>query len=105
MSFEKLVTRIAECGVCSTLKELNLEASANFNSDVSVSKFADILAIAPVLKECNISRQIAGRKVRISVEYATEGRKGAIVMRDKKTKQEILRRETDKKEAHHHMEI
>ena len=47
-SFEKLITKIAECGVCSVLKTLELRAAANFDSDVSVRKFADILAIAPV---------------------------------------------------------
>ena len=49
MSFEKLVTKIEECGICSTLKELNLHGSANFDSDQTLRKFADILAIAPVL--------------------------------------------------------
>ena len=52
---EKLLTRIVECGVWRNLKELGLALSANFDSDESVRKFADILAIAPVLKECNIS--------------------------------------------------
>ena len=52
---EKLLTRIEECGVWRNLKELGLALSANFDSDESVRKFADILAIAPVLKECNIS--------------------------------------------------
>ena len=33
-STEKLLTRIKECGVCSTLKELNLEG-ANFTSQES----------------------------------------------------------------------
>ena len=49
VGFEKLVTNIAECGICSTLKELDLYNSVNFDSDESVKKFADILAIAPVL--------------------------------------------------------
>ena len=51
---EKLLIRIEECGVCSTLQNLNLEYSTNFDSDNSVRKLAGILAIAPVLKECNI---------------------------------------------------
>ena len=51
---EKLLTKIAECGVCSTLKKLNLD-SANFDSDESVRKLADILAIAPNLTKCDIS--------------------------------------------------
>ena len=47
-SFDILVTMIAECGVCSTLKELNFKESANFDYD-SKKKFAGILATAPVL--------------------------------------------------------
>ena len=54
VSTEKLLTTIAECGVCSTLKKLNLKFSANFESDESVRKLADILATAPVFKECDI---------------------------------------------------
>ena len=53
-STEKLLTRIAECGVCTCLKEFNLIGSANFDSDESVRKLADILAITPILKKCNI---------------------------------------------------
>ena len=83
MSFEKLVTRIAECGVCSTLKELDFGShTADFDSDESVRKFAEILAIAPVLKKCDIGYQEGNRKVSVSVEYATEGRKGAVMLRD-----------------------
>ena len=62
-------------------------------------KFADILAIAPVLKKCNIRHHRGDRKVSVSVEYATEGRNGAIVMSFEGTGQEIHRRETDRKEA------
>ena len=53
---EKLLTRIAECGVCSTLKELNLVESANFDSDESVRKLADSLAMAPHLKKCDAKK-------------------------------------------------
>ena len=49
VSTEKLLTRIAECGVCSTLQELLLRSVVNFGSDESYKKLADILAIAPVL--------------------------------------------------------
>ena len=48
-STEKLLTKIADCGLSSTLKELNIIHSANFDSDKSVRKFAYILATAPVL--------------------------------------------------------
>ena len=54
IGFEEFLTKIAECGVCSPLKELNLLRSANFDSDETVSKFAEILAVTPVLKKCNI---------------------------------------------------
>ena len=36
LNTEKITTRIAECGICSTLKELYLNKSANFDSDASV---------------------------------------------------------------------
>ena len=104
VSTEKLLTRIAECSVCSTLQELNLNGSANFDSDKTVRKFADILATAPDLKKCSISYQEGNRKVKITVEYATEERMGAIVITDRNNK-EIHRRETDKQEAHHNMQI
>ena len=64
---------IAECGVCSTLKELNLLYSTNFDSDESVRKLADILATASVLKKCDISGQRGNREIKIEVEYATDG--------------------------------
>ena len=50
-STEKLLTRITECGVLSTLKILKLYHSATFKSRSleSVKKIADILATAPVL--------------------------------------------------------
>ena len=56
---EKLFTSILESGVLSTLKELSLFAGANnFETDVVVEKFADILATAPVLKKVDITNQI-----------------------------------------------
>ena len=66
---EKLLTRIAECGVCRNLEELGLESSTNFDLDESVRKFADILAIAPVLKECDIRYQYyrGDRKISVNV--------------------------------------
>ena len=73
-------------------------ASANFDSDESVSKFADILAIAPVLKKCDIVCPSGDRKVIVDVEYATKESIGAIVISNYKKGQEILRRQTDKKE-------
>ena len=85
VSTEKILTRIAECGVCSTLKVLNLQKSTNLDSDESVRKLADILAIAPVLEKCYVTGQKGERKVSIEVEYMTEGRMGNIVMRDKQT--------------------
>ena len=87
VSFERLVTKIAECGVCSTLQKLKLNVSANFDSDESVKKFAEILAIAPVLKECDLYQQQGNRKVKIEVLYATEGSMGAIVILDRGTNQ------------------
>ena len=68
-------------------------------------KLADILAIAPVLKLCNIRSQQGNRKVNVVVEYMTEGRMGAIVIRDRETGQEIHRRETGKQEAYHKNKI
>ena len=59
--------------------------SANFDSDESVRKFADILAISPVLKWCDIRIQSGDRKISVMVEYATEGRMGDVVISDKKT--------------------
>ena len=54
---EKLLTRILECGVLSTLKELDLYESADFSSDESVRKLGYILSIAPNLTKCDISWQ------------------------------------------------
>ena len=100
VSFEKLVIKIAECGVCSTLQELKLYDSANFDSDESVRKFADILAIAPVLTKCDFREHEcnSNREVKFEVQYATEASIGAIVIIDKNTSQEIHRRETNKQE-------
>ena len=41
----------------------------------------------------------------VVVEYAEEGRRGAVVMKDKETDQEICRRETAKQKAEHQMKI
>ena len=56
-STEKLLTKIAECDLCSSLEEIYLNETANFDSDISVEKFADILAIAPELKKFDIRDQ------------------------------------------------
>ena len=80
VSTEKLMTKIAECGICSTLKELYLNFSINFGSDESVKKFADIIATAPVLKKCDIEFQ-SGRLLVVVVEYASEGIIGSIVIK------------------------
>ena len=64
-----------------------------------MKKLADILAIAPVLKECNIVSQSGNREVYVEVDYATEGNKGAIVINVRSTREEIYQRETDKREA------
>ena len=67
---EKLLTNILECGVLSTLEELYLKFSANFDSDESMRKFAEILAISPVLKKCDVSGQKDWRDGR----YGRDGR-------------------------------
>ena len=82
---------------------MHLYNSVNFDSDESVRKLADILAIAPVLKKCDIGYQEGNRKISVDVEYATEVSLGAIVI--KSSGQEIHRRETDKKAASHRMSI
>ena len=102
---EKLLTRIVECGVLSCLKELGLYASANFDSDESVRKVADILALSPNLTKCDISRQRGNREVVVEVKYACEGRMGAVVIKHRRTGQEIYRSETAKQQPHHQMQI
>ena len=37
---------------------------------------AEILATAPVLKKCDISRQVSDYKCKFKVKYATEGEMG-----------------------------
>ena len=73
---------IAECGVCSTLKELHLNNSTNFESVESAMKFADILASATFLKKCDISHQSSGKgHIGVFVEYANDYEKGLIKVR------------------------
>ena len=108
---EKLLTKIAECGVLSCLNELYLGGNRNcpgsdFSSDESVRKLAYILAIAPNLTKCDISGQPRNsRKVDVEVEYAEEARMGAIVVKDRWTRQEIHRSETAKQQSHNQMQI
>ena len=81
---EKLLTPIAECGSCSTLKELILEnviiCDSSDACNQSLIKLADILAINPVLKKCDFRNRGVNldRRVRVTVEYATEGKMGTI---------------------------
>ena len=70
--------------------------SVNFDSDESVRKLADILAIAPNLTKCDISGQQGSRRVNVAVEYVEEGRMGAVVVKARETGQEIHRSETAK---------
>ena len=67
---------IADCGVCSTLKDLNLKRSTYFSGNnkekEDLIKLCDILATAPVLQKCDISSSL-GNKNRVRVMYATEG--------------------------------
>ena len=68
-----ILTRIADWGYSSPLKELDLD-SLSFDSDVSVRCFADILAKTPNLRICNITNQGGNRKVRVLINYASEVR-------------------------------
>ena len=82
-STEKLLTTIADCGVLSTLEALDLSNTVSFDeftivSEVSVRKIADILAIAPVLKYCNIKGDHGRGKIRAEIEYKTEETMGTI---------------------------
>ena len=61
--------------------------------------------MTPSLKICNIDNQRGNRTVAVYVEYATETSLGAIIMKDKRTGQEIYRKETMKKETEHKMTI
>ena len=92
------MTRVAELSICSNISILNF-SEFDFDSDESVRKLADVLAIAPVLKECNISYQESNRKIYVEVNYSNEESMGAIVIFDTSTNQEIYRRETYKQEA------
>ena len=67
-----LLTRIAEWGFSSPLKEIDL-GSLDFDSDESIRCLADILAKAPSLRICNIENQGGNRKVKAKVNYASEG--------------------------------
>ena len=57
-----------------------MEDSVNFDSNKSVRKFADILAIAPVLKKCDFRGQQGNKKVKVEVKYSFKKKKGAIVI-------------------------
>ena len=67
LTFQKLMKTIAECGVCSTLNYLGLDCSANFDSDESVRKFADIIAIAPEFERCSFFSQVGNRNVMVEI--------------------------------------
>ena len=75
------MTKITESNSFNSLKDLNLESTANFNSDESVRKFADLLATAPHFNYCNIENQQGNRKIRVVVEYAAGVCMGAVVIK------------------------
>ena len=98
------MTRIAEIGSSSKIKLLKLN-TANFETDETVEKLADILQLASFLKKCEIGYQLGNRKVKVAIEYASDEAVGSIVISDKATKQVICRRETNKTEANQKIEI
>ena len=55
--------------------------------------------------KCNIKGQQGNRKVKVTVEYASDEGLGCIVLKDLATDQEICRRETTKTEALQKIEI
>ena len=76
-----------------------MKKSANFSTQESVEKLADILVSARFFKGCSIMDQ-RGRKIKVEIEYATAEVMGSIVISDMKSNQVLCRRETIKKEAH-----
>ena len=80
------MTKITECNAFATLKDLNFYGTANFDSDESIKKLAQILATAPQIKKCNIESQTGSRNVTMRVDYATEERKGAVVVQDRSSR-------------------
>ena len=72
---------------------------------MSVRKFAEILATAPNLSNCNIKGQKGNKKIKVEIKYATMMRKGAIVIKDQKTNQELYRCDTKKQESDNRMRI
>ena len=80
---------------------------ADFESDQSVEKLAHILQQAPALAKLDISGQLGNRKIKVKVMYAyadafgevDQDSMGAIIIKDRSTKQEICRKETSKQEA------
>ena len=89
------MTTIAACASY-TLHEIYL-ANANFDSDQSVMKLAEILATTPCLTKCDIRNQLSSREVRVEVLYATNEETGAVVMKDRLTGREICRHQTPKR--------
>ena len=56
-SNQMLFKTLVECGVCSTLEDVDLWNAANFESEESYQRFAEILATAPNLKRFRIEGQ------------------------------------------------
>ena len=68
---------------------------------MSLKKISDILAIAPVLKYCNIKSSYSYKKIKFEVEYKTEEKKGSIKVFEIELfgSNVIHTRETDKQKA------
>ena len=54
---DELLTQLAQCKAVKTIQKIDLEYSANFDSDVAVQALANIVATAPQLKKCDIQFQ------------------------------------------------
>ena len=53
-STQKVLTRITDCGLTNSLKELKISCS-NFDSDQAIEKLSDVLATSPKLTACDIT--------------------------------------------------
>ena len=69
---EELLRKITESEMLNTISHLNIQQSADFTSDESVSLFAEILSKSPNLTKVNIARQRGVRKVDLEIDEVKE---------------------------------
>ena len=79
---EELLQSMCQSSFMSTLEELNVQMTCNFETDEACLHLASLIDTASCLKKLDVSAQQGERKIQVVIEYAVSPNKGLIKIKD-----------------------